>query len=187
MGPRKKNILQSLLPVESEPQVLETMTSMARQLGFYYCAYGLRMPIPLSNPPVAMLCNYPVTWAEQYTARNYLAIDPHRSPGHKIHIGVCLVRRNLFIRTRSRRKHAPSVREGLASVCRDTGRVSGMLSLVRSGEAITEIEWQAISARVLQLGASKNLPISNGKAAVTTHCPNASNGATTKSPKCGRA
>ena len=127
------------------------MTSMARQLGFYYCAYGLRMPIPLSNPPVAMLCNYPVTWAEQYTARNYLAIDPHRSPGHKIHIGVCLVRRNLFIRTRSRRKHAPSVREGLASVCRDTGRVSGMLSLVRSGEAITEIEWQAISARVLRL------------------------------------
>jgi hypothetical protein len=34
------------------------------------------MPIPLSNPPVAMLCNYPVAWAEQYTARNYLAIDP---------------------------------------------------------------------------------------------------------------
>ena len=43
------------------------------------------------------------------------------------------------------------LREGVASVCRDTGGVSGMLSLVRSGEVITEIEWQAISARVLQL------------------------------------
>ena len=47
-----------------------------RSGAFDYCSYGLRMPIPLSNPPVALLCNYPVAWAEHYKARNYLAIDP---------------------------------------------------------------------------------------------------------------
>ena len=72
----EEGVLQSFPFAESEPQVLETMTSLAHQLGFDYCAYGLRMPIPLSNPPVALLCNYPVAWAEHYKARNYLAIDP---------------------------------------------------------------------------------------------------------------
>ena len=148
----EEGVLQSFPFAESEPQVLETMTSLAHQLGFDYCAYGLRMPIPLSNPPVAMLCNYPVAWAEQYTARNYLAIDPTVRQAMKS-TSAFVWSEETFSSERVFWEEARSfgLREGLASVCRDTGGVSGMLSLVRSGEAITEIEWQAISARVLQL------------------------------------
>ena len=51
------------------------MTVLAGQLGFDYCAYGLRMPIPLGNPQVAILCNYPTAWMERYDTCGYLAID----------------------------------------------------------------------------------------------------------------
>ncbi|MHB1203136.1 MAG: autoinducer binding domain-containing protein [Acidithiobacillus sp.] len=76
MGSWEESALYSFLSAESESQVLDTMTVLAGQLGFDYCAYGLRMPIPLGNPPVAILCNYPTAWMARHDTRGYLAIDP---------------------------------------------------------------------------------------------------------------
>lgn len=152
MGPWEEHILQSFLPAESEAQVLKTMTSLAHQLGFDYCAYGLRLPIPLSNPPVIMLCNYPTDWTAQYAAHNYLAIDPTVRQALRA-IGPFVWSEELFATEHAFWEEAQSygLQSGLANICRDAGGVMGMLTLARPGDEITDIEWQAISARVLRL------------------------------------
>ena len=141
MGPWEEHILQSFLPAESEAQVLKTMTSLAHQLGFDYCAYGLRLPIPLSNPPVIMLCNYPTDWTAQYAAHNYLAIDPTVRQALRA-IGPFVWSEELFATEHAFWEEAQSygLQSGLANICRDAGGVMGMLTLARPGDEITDIE-----------------------------------------------
>jgi len=49
---------------------------VATQLGFEYCAIGMRLPLPLSNPKIVMLNNYTPAWRERYEAARYLSVDP---------------------------------------------------------------------------------------------------------------
>jgi hypothetical protein len=46
------------------------------ELGFDYCAFGMRLPLPFSNPKIVMLINYPQAWQQRYAEPNYLAVDP---------------------------------------------------------------------------------------------------------------
>lgn len=62
--------------VESEHALFETIVSLARDLGFDYCCYGLRMPLPLTQPKIAIFDNYSIGWEERYQEKNYLAVDP---------------------------------------------------------------------------------------------------------------
>ncbi|MGP1615610.1 MAG: autoinducer binding domain-containing protein, partial [Pollutimonas bauzanensis] len=48
----------------------------ARMLGFEHCAYGLRVPLPLTNPKIIMVNNYPSAWQARYAEAGYLGIDP---------------------------------------------------------------------------------------------------------------
>lgn len=68
--------IQSLLTVPSEKELFARVTEVAQDLGFEYCAYGLRVALPVSNPRVALYNNYPDTWQERYKERDYLAVDP---------------------------------------------------------------------------------------------------------------
>ncbi|TAL41639.1 MAG: LuxR family transcriptional regulator, partial [Methylovulum sp.] len=68
--------LQALQTKDSEHQLFQTIVSLAADLGFDYCAYGLRLALPLSNPKIVKKSNYPSAWQAQYQAKNYCAIDP---------------------------------------------------------------------------------------------------------------
>ena len=68
--------LQALTSAASEAEFFKVLTKIGRELGFDYCAYGMRMPLPVSNPKMFMLNNYSQAWQERYVKENYLAIDP---------------------------------------------------------------------------------------------------------------
>ena len=42
--------VQSLLICDSAADLFQRVTKLARELGFDYCAYGIRMPLPISAP-----------------------------------------------------------------------------------------------------------------------------------------
>ncbi len=56
--------------------VFRRVEKAARDLGFEYCAYGLRTPLPITNPKMIVLSNYPSAWQARYTEAGYLDIDP---------------------------------------------------------------------------------------------------------------
>src|SRR5664279_1456702 len=72
----QENQLQALQSIQCEYQLFQTILSLGKELGFEHCAYGLRMPLPLTNPKNFIINNYPTAWQAQYQAKNYLAIDP---------------------------------------------------------------------------------------------------------------
>lgn len=48
----------------------------AKDFGFEFFAFGIRMPFPLTAPEFGIVSSYPARWQEQYQASRYLSIDP---------------------------------------------------------------------------------------------------------------
>nr|WP_226820020.1 autoinducer binding domain-containing protein [Acidithiobacillus ferrooxidans] len=152
LDPWKEDLLQTFQSIECERQVLAMASEMARKLEFDYCAYGLRMPLPLARPKTALFSNYPAVWQARYQAQEYQAIDPTvrhamRSPSPVVWSD------DLFAPARELWEEARSfgLRAGLAHTCRDAGGMGGMLTLARAGETVTTAEWQAKACHILWL------------------------------------
>ncbi|TAN07852.1 MAG: LuxR family transcriptional regulator [Rhodanobacteraceae bacterium] len=73
----RSQCIERLLSVPPNPAaLLGELRSIVQELGFDYCSYVLRQPIPLNNPSMLWSSNYPAEWLRHYEANNYLAIDP---------------------------------------------------------------------------------------------------------------
>ncbi len=68
--------LQALQTSDSEHLLFQTIAAFGAELGFEYCTYCLRLALPLSNPKIVKISNYPLAWQAQYQTKNYCAIDP---------------------------------------------------------------------------------------------------------------
>jgi LuxR family transcriptional regulator len=127
-----------------EEAVFERLARAARALGFEHCTYGLRMPVPLSNPKTWMMSNYPVAWQKIYHDANYMAVDPS--------VHHCRQSQAPLVWSDEVFKGAPALWEeakahgvhfGWAKSSLDGHGIGGMLVLARSNEDITEAELQA--------------------------------------------
>jgi LuxR family transcriptional regulator len=110
----------------------------ARTLGFEYCAYGLRAPLPLTNPKILMVNNYSSAWKTRYAEAGYLAIDPTVQHGRRT-TAPLVWRDKTFSEARDLWADARSagLRVGWAQSSLDGYGVGGMLTLVRSHERLT--------------------------------------------------
>jgi LuxR family quorum-sensing system transcriptional regulator SolR len=67
---------QEFRAATDEHQLFQQIASFAKKLGFEYCCYGIRMPLPVSKPAVAIFDTYPAGWMKHYQANGFLDIDP---------------------------------------------------------------------------------------------------------------
>lgn len=137
----REDQLQTLASIQCERELFELLVSLAQQLGFDYCAYGLRVPLPFSQPRTILFNNYPVAWQERYRERGYVAIDP------TVRHGLCSV--TPIVWSDEVFAGAPRLWEearafgldfGWALASRDANGVSGMLTLARSHEVLSAAE-----------------------------------------------
>lgn len=122
-------------------EVFEKISHASQALGFEYCAYGLRLPTPISNPRTIMLSNYPLSWQTRYASQGYLAIDP--SVAHGRHSQCPLVwSQDVFATTPDLWDESQSfgLRFGWAQSSLDAVGVGGMLSLARSTDLLSAAE-----------------------------------------------
>ena len=75
--------IESLLTANSESEFFAALSSAARELGFDYCAYGMRLPWPITSPKLIMVNNYSEAWQKRYAEKGYLAVDPTVQHGMK--------------------------------------------------------------------------------------------------------
>ncbi|WP_144152495.1 autoinducer binding domain-containing protein [Paraburkholderia sp. BCC1885] len=61
---------------KDEYELFKQITSFTERLGFEYCCYGIRMPLPVSKPAVRIFDTYPRGWMDHYRANDFLDIDP---------------------------------------------------------------------------------------------------------------
>lgn len=145
-----EEVLQVLQSINCENQMIAKVAEWARKLEFDYCAYGLRMPLPLSRPGTVMLSNYPDVWHDKYLAQGYQNIDPTVRQAQCAAQAPIIWTDNLFASARELWEEARSfgLQSGMAQVCRDAGGSGGMLTLARSGEPVTLTEYQAKANRI---------------------------------------
>jgi LuxR family transcriptional regulator len=137
----QENQLQAMESLQDDKQLFQTMLSLARDLEFDNCAYGLRMPLPVSSPKTVMVNNYTEDWQNLYQAKNYLAVDP------TVHLAMrslapIIWTDNLFANTREfwEEAHSHGLRFGWAQSIHDFNGAVGLLSLSRSSTPISEAE-----------------------------------------------
>jgi len=133
--------IQTLLSAKTDASFFAALTQTAILLGFDYCAYGMRMPLPVSNPRLIMLNNYSSSWQQRYANESYIAVDP--TVAHGMRSTMPLVwSEDVFTTCRpfweDARSHGLHV--GLAQSCYDAKGVGGLLSLVRSNDQLSPKE-----------------------------------------------
>jgi LuxR family transcriptional regulator, quorum-sensing system regulator SolR len=132
---------ERFLAASTEADLRAVLAQVASALGFDYCALGMRMPLPLSNPKVVMLSNYPSAWREHYAEAMYLAVDPtvaHALASNK----PMLWSDEVFVNARELWNDARDhdLRVGWAQPVHDLKGVASLLTLARSREAISPME-----------------------------------------------
>ena len=131
----------ALQTVTCDAQLFEVVASMVQSLGFDYCSYGLRMPLPVSQSKVVLLTNYPRPWENRYKESGYLAVDPTVRHGARS-LQPVVWSDAFFASSRDLWEEARSfgLCAGWAQSSRDANSTMGMLSVSRSGEPISEVE-----------------------------------------------
>jgi len=133
--------MQALMGARSEEAFFKVLTGAARELGFDYCAFGMRAPLPLSNPKTLVLSNYDPAWQERYARENYVAIDPTVAHGLRS-VQPLVWNESLFELNRPfwEEAKAHGIQVGWAQSTYDARGVASMLTLARSEEALTRAE-----------------------------------------------
>jgi len=72
---RWQDAYQQFSAAEDEQQLFQRIAAYSKRLGFEYCCYGIRVPLPVSKPAVAIFNTYPDGWMAHYQAQNYIEID----------------------------------------------------------------------------------------------------------------
>ena len=161
MHPTAENLLTALDRAPSEQAVFEALQTEALRLGFEHCAYGLRLAVPVSNPKVITLNNYPVSWQERYMRAGYLNIDPSVRHG-RLSQEPLVWTDEVFASARDlwdeAREHG--LRVGWAQSSLDGFGVGGMLTLSRSTELLGAQELAAKESEMRWLVQAAHLALS---------------------------
>ena len=141
--------LNALLSIDAEQALFDQIAGVANSLGFEYCAYGIRMPVPVSRPKVAMYNNYSAQWQQCYNERGYLRVDP--TVQHAIKSTLPIVWSNrLFDSARDMWEEARGhgLQFGWAQASRDVYGAIGLMSLARSAEPLSAEELAGSQAKM---------------------------------------
>lgn len=139
-----EDLMTAIDGAKSERDVFREVEAMARTIGFDFCAYGLRVPLPMSNPRTCLINNYPMAWQARYGEAGYLDIDPTVLHGRRTRVPV-IWSDEVFAGAEDLWQEAQSfgLRVGWAQSSLDANGVGGMLTLARSSEHLSAAELKA--------------------------------------------
>ena len=136
--------VQPLLSGATATELFQKLTVMARGLGFDYCSYGIRIPLPISAPKTEVFSNYSIDWQKCYQEQNYLAIDPTVVRGVRSTMPF-VWSDELFSSARNLWEDAKAhgLDYGWVQSSRDAQGIIGMMTLSRSQEDLSDSELRA--------------------------------------------
>jgi LuxR family quorum-sensing system transcriptional regulator SolR len=137
----RRQQLSSLSHTPSDEAFLGELVSIAADLGFDYCAYIMRSPVPMAAPRLAGLNNYPAAWQRRYAENNYGAIDPTLARG-AASVLPFVWNEELFAATPAFRADARAhgLEVGWSQSCYDGKGAGGLLTLARRSGPVTDVE-----------------------------------------------
>lgn len=165
--------IQLLFTAPDDAEFFRILSTTAKKLGFDYCAYGLRLPLPITVPKLILFNNYSPQWQQRYIQKNYIAIDPTVSHGLRS-IAPFVWSEETYMENRNfwDDARAHGLRAGWAQACHDANGVKGLLNLIRSDNQISLKELESISLQLAWLTQTAHIGLS--LLAVPKYLPEAS-------------
>lgn len=136
----------------STAETFDTVASEAQRIGFAYCSFGMKGPVPLAAPRVVWCSNYPPVWQRRYEEMGYLRVDPT--------VQRAIVSDEVMVWDDALYAQAPELRadaaahglcHGVAVPRRDAKGMVSLLSFVRSDTPVTPEELAEKHERMLWL------------------------------------
>lgn len=136
-----ENLMWAIDPNSDEADVFSRIEVAAGMLGFEQCAFGLRVPLPATNPKVMMINNHPQAWQQRYREAGYVQTDPTVLHGRVSQLPL-VWSDQVFASARELWSEAQSagLRFGWCQSNLDAYGVGSLLTLSRSAEPITAAE-----------------------------------------------
>lgn len=136
--------LDALKRAENEAAIFRIVTDMAADLGFRYCGFGMRMPLPISQPKVYTINNFSPTWQTRYVVEDYIAAGPTVNQGSRS-VMLLIWSDQVFAPAQAlwRDAKAHGLQVGWAQSCHDARGVGALLTLARPDGDMSETELDA--------------------------------------------
>lgn len=152
MTPEYTDLLLNMKEATTADDIFAALRQAAVELGFEYCAYGFRSPVPFTNPPTFMISDYPKAWCDRYSREGYVDIDPSVLHGLVSQVPIIWSDR-LFENARPMWEEARGygLVVGWAQSTLDWVGGGGMLTLARSSEPLSVSELDAKELRMRRL------------------------------------
>lgn len=162
MEPAFLDIYEAFSSAGDEYQIFERITSCAKKLGFEYCCYGIRTPIPVSNPSIAIFETYPEGWMKHYQESNYLGIDPTVKTGAR-HSRLMVWSELIAAETRPfwADAHDFGLRVGVAQSNWSANGVFGLLTMSRHADTLSRTEINRLPQPINWLANLSHVTMSN--------------------------
>ena len=158
----QEDLIQEMMVSQCEDRFFKKLTDIARNMDFDYCAYGLRTPIPVSNPKIVLINNYPSEWKRRYHTNNYIDIDPTVKHGIQS-LDPIIWDEKVFATAPEFWEEARSfgLHWGWAQSCRDVHGVMGMLTMARSEEPLIDDELREKAEKMRWLAQYSHVSLSH--------------------------
>lgn len=161
--------LHALRFINNDRAMFQKIAEWAKELGFEYCTFTMRVPVPVSKPPTFAATNYPEAWQKAYVSNNFVNIDP--VVRHGLRSEEMLVWSDeLFKDTLDFWKAAQETGlcHGISIPTRGCHGIIGLLSLARPTGTITPKELADIEFKLTWLGQIAHQGMSKHLAINTT-------------------
>jgi LuxR family transcriptional regulator len=137
----QKNQLQEMQFIDCERDMFKTICEWSAELGFVYCSFAMRSPLPVTNPAAMAIANYPEALQQAYQHSNYVNIDPVVQHAlSSVDMLTWTVERFSRVPEVMHEALAAGIGFGVSQPTRGHHGVAGLLSLSRSAPAVSASE-----------------------------------------------
>ncbi|UXH77465.1 autoinducer binding domain-containing protein [Roseateles amylovorans] len=130
-------------------ETFQTILAEVNRLGFQYCSFGMKAPVPLIAPRVLWCSNYPEAWKTRYEQGDFLRRDP--TVAHAIVSDEPILWSDALFATCPELRleaRAHGLAHGWAQPRRDSRGMVSLLTCARTDPPICEEELQAKAERL---------------------------------------
>jgi LuxR family quorum-sensing system transcriptional regulator SolR len=153
--------------------LFDQVAAKARKLGFEYCAFGMKLPLPLAEPKIVLVNDYPASWNERYRSQGYLGVDP--TVKHGLSSNASLVWSSALFSDSGALwddANAHGLNHGIGLARRLENGSVGMLNLSRSADPISVLEAREMLLEIEMM--TEMLVVTEARAATKLHLPESS-------------
>lgn len=148
----REALIETVSGCTTEQELFNKLQSITSSLGFEFCSYGLKIPLPSNTPHYVLLSNYPTPWEQKYISENYFAQDPTVAHGLTrsipLHWSAAKQQQQLGFWEEARHYHLD---HGWCLSSQRGPNAIGLLSVSRSSEVISMAELERIENKLIWL------------------------------------